>query len=83
MSMLLSLIPIEWLLGALGMFGVGIVAYFKGRNANSEKLAEARRNMAAAKEHLEMNREATAIERQVAAMAEADARKEAMKWAKR
>lgn len=80
---LLSLIPSGWLLGALGMFGVGIVAYFKGRNANSEKLAEARRNMAAAKEHLEMNREATAIERQIAGMSDDEAKQEAMKWARK
>lgn len=43
MSMLLSLIPIDWLLGALGMIGIGIAAYFKGRNSgvDTEKAKQA------------------------------------------
>lgn len=81
MSMLLSLIPIEWLLGALGVFVVGIGAYFKGRNAG--KLADARKDVEAAKDRLEMNREATAIERQVAGMSDDEARQEAMEWARK
>lgn len=82
MTWLLSIIPGEWLLAGF-VFVVGTAtAYFKGRNANAEQLAEARRNMAAAKDRLEMNREATAIERQIAGMSDDEAKEEAMKWAK-
>lgn len=36
MSMLLSLIPMEWLLGAIGAAGILIAAYFKGRSAGKQ-----------------------------------------------
>lgn len=67
---------------ALAAFGV---VYLRGRSDAKAKadLAAARRDAAAHEERLEMHREATEIERKVSGHTDDEARKEAMKWAKR
>lgn len=73
----------------IAAFGAAIAAfaavYLRGRSDAKAKadLANARRDAAAREERLEMHREATEIERKVAGQTEDEARKEAMKWAKR
>ncbi len=55
-------------------------AYLKGKSAGD--LRQAKRDTAAKEERLEMGREATKAEIDAASMSDADALKEAMKWAK-
>ncbi|MCF6118546.1 hypothetical protein L2449_16840 [Mesorhizobium muleiense] len=63
----------------------GISLYVAGgvNRAKKEAAKQAARNMAAAEDRLEMDREATAAERQAAGMTDAEAREVATKWAER
>jgi len=73
-------------LAAIGaVFGALATAYLKGRGegAAKEKAKTAQRTIAAKDEQLEMHREATKAERDAAALSEAKAREEALRWAKR
>lgn len=81
MTWILSFIPFEWLLalGAAAVLTIG--AYFKGKGAS--KLADAKKQVEAANDRLEMHREATDIEKRVAGMSDEEARAEAAKWARR
>lgn len=63
--------------GALGLAAL-VTAYARGRSG--EKARQAGRDLAAAQDRLEMNREATAIERRAAGMTDDQARKEAAPW---
>ena len=49
---------------------------------NAEHSRQTKEKLAAVEERLEMNREATEIERRVTGMSDGEARKEAMRWAK-
>ncbi|MGO4562307.1 hypothetical protein [Rhizobiales bacterium 3FA27D7] len=49
---------------------------------NAERSRQTKEKLAAVEERLEMNREATEIERRVTGMSDGEARKEAMRWAK-
>ncbi|RWI22888.1 MAG: hypothetical protein EOQ92_18410 [Mesorhizobium sp.] len=62
----------------------GISLYVAGgvNRAKKEAAKQAARNMAAAEDRLEMDREATAAERHAAGMTDAEAREVATKWAK-
>jgi outer membrane murein-binding lipoprotein Lpp len=74
-----------YLLAGIGALAAVFGIYTKGRSDAKAK-AEAKilkRTIAAKDEQLEMHREATAAERQAAAMTEANARREAEKWARR
>ncbi|TIP06661.1 MAG: hypothetical protein E5X72_00155 [Mesorhizobium sp.] len=63
-----------------GLVGLGAIAtaYFKGKS--SEKAKQAARDLAAAQERFEMNREATDVERETVGMTDDQARKEAAPW---
>lgn len=50
---------------------------------NAERARQAREKLAAAEDRLEMHREATTAEQRAAGMRDDEARKEAMRWAKR
>ncbi len=50
---------------------------------NSERARQAKEKVAAAEDRLEMDREATEIERRVTGMSDDEARKEADRWARR
>lgn len=63
--------------------GVGLYVAGGIRRAEKDKAQQAAQDLAAAEDRLEMNREATAAERQATAMTDAQARAEAIKWAKR
>jgi len=74
-----------YLIGLLALVGGAVVAYFKGRGDGAAK-AEAtalKKDVAARDDLLEMHREATQAERDVAALNDKKAREEAMLWAKR
>lgn len=65
-----------------------VVAVFGGwklrqSGVNAERARQAREKLAAAEDRLEMHSEATTAERWAAGMSEDEARKEAMRWAKR
>lgn len=87
MELLLSLVT-----GGNGIF-VGIAAviaaiagaWLKGRSSGvkSERAKQTAGKLAAAEDRLEMDREATDIERLAAGMTDEQARDEAMKWSKR
>ncbi|WP_027036512.1 hypothetical protein [Mesorhizobium ciceri] len=64
--------------GGVSLFVAGGI-----RRAKQDKAKQAARDLAAAQDSLEMNREATAAERQAAGMTDDQARAEATKWAKR
>lgn len=63
---------------------VAIVGGWKLRQSgvNAERARQAKEKLAAAADRLEMDREATAIERRVSGMTEDEARKEAERWAR-
>ncbi|RWB05478.1 MAG: hypothetical protein EOQ39_22355 [Mesorhizobium sp.] len=63
--------------GGVSLFVAGGI-----RRANKDIAKQAARDLAAAQDSLEMNREATAAERQAAGMTDDQARSEATKWAK-
>ncbi|QAZ46157.1 hypothetical protein [Mesorhizobium sp. Pch-S] len=50
---------------------------------NAERARQAKEKVAAAEDRLEMDREATDIERRVTGMTDEEARKEATRWARR
>lgn len=62
-----------------------VAAYFKiGSDAKAkERIKAAKREIAAKEEQLEMYREATKAERDAAALSDATAREEALRWARR
>ncbi|RWN31744.1 hypothetical protein [Mesorhizobium sp.] len=64
--------------GGLGLYVAGGI-----NRAKKEAAKQAAGKLAAAEDRLEMDREATAAERQAAGMTDDAARKEAEKWAKR
>lgn len=66
------------------IFGI-IGAFLRGKSSGkaTERAKQTERDKAALGEQIEMNREATQIERETAAQTEADARAEANRWAKR
>lgn len=66
------------LVGGLGMYIAGGIS-----RAKKEAAKQAEKDLAAAQDRLEMDREATAAERQAAGMTDDAARKEAEKWARR
>lgn len=68
------------LAGVMALAGLW-TAYRKG--SAREKAKQAAKELAAAQDRLEMDREATAAERQAAGMTDDQARAEATKWAKR
>lgn len=47
---------------------------------NTERARQTKEKLAAAEDRLEMDREATAIERRASGMTDEEARKEAMRW---
>lgn len=65
--------------------GAALIAFWRvyAMGQNSVKAKQAKKELAAAKDRLEMDREATAAERQATGMTDDAARKEAEKWAKR
>lgn len=65
------------LVGGLGLYVAGGI-----NRAKKEAAKQAGKNLAAAQDRLEMDREATAAERQAAGMTDAEARAEAAKWAR-
>ncbi|TIN08561.1 MAG: hypothetical protein E5X38_30365 [Mesorhizobium sp.] len=69
-----------WPYLAAGLVGLAaiVTAYFKGKS--NEKAKQAARDLAAAQERVEMNREATDIERQTVGLTDDQARKEAAPW---
>lgn len=69
---------------AAAAFWAGI-AYLKGRGDGKAKAENKslKRDVAARDEQLEMHREADAFEREVAAMTDEQARKEAKRWERR
>jgi len=86
MEALVSLIAGNGLIAGLVAALVGAVAlYVKGRRDGSAK-AESKSlkdKLASKEEQLEMHREASAAEREAAALTDAEAHKEALKWARR
>lgn len=63
-----------------GVLAVLAAAYAKGRS--DQKSSQTKDKLAAAEDLLEMDREATAAEREAGALSDAEARREAEKWAK-
>jgi outer membrane murein-binding lipoprotein Lpp len=65
--------------------GAALLAFWRvyAMGQNSVKAKQAKKELAAAKDRLEMDREATVAERNAAGMTDAEARAEAEKWAKR
>ncbi|WP_144223593.1 hypothetical protein [Mesorhizobium amorphae] len=63
---------------------VAIIGGWKLRQSgvNAERARQAKKDIAAAEDRLEMDREATAIERRVSGMTDNEARKEADRWAR-
>ena len=74
-----------YLLAGVGALAAVFGVYTKGRSDAKAKAESAilKRTIAAKEEQLEMHREATAAERQAAAMTEENARREAERWARR
>ena len=64
---------------------VAVVGGWKLRQSgvDAERTRQAKKDIAAAEDRLEMDREATDIERRVTSMSDAEARKEASRWVKR
>lgn len=62
-----------------------ILAGWKLRQSgiDAERARRTEEKLAIAEDRLEMDREATTIERQVSAMSDDEARKEAMRWSRR
>ncbi len=73
-----------YMAGAIAAVGAVVVAYFRGSRDRAKRDAarQAKADKAAADDRLEMHREATAEELKQSAKTDADALKEAMKWAK-
>lgn len=72
------------LIAALGALGTVIgLGYGNLRGAKRERDKQAGKDLAAANDRLEMNREATDIERQTAGMTDDQARKEAASWVRK
>lgn len=67
--------------GVVGSIGIYIAGGIN--RAKKDRAQQAAKELAAAQDRLEMDREATAAERNAAGMTDADARAEAEKWAKR
>lgn len=86
-ALLLSALSALWPYLVAAGVGAGalVLAYLKGDSARAakEKAKTAQRTIAAKDEQLEMHREATKAERDAAALSEAKAREEALRWAKR
>lgn len=82
-TILLGLIAQFWpvIVGALGFFGAMVFARRSGVKSERDKAARAK--LKAAQDRLEMDREATDAEREAARLSDEEARKEALKWAKR
>ena len=74
----------KFLVGAIGMIVTGIGLYAKGvlTGAKKERAKTMAKDLKAAEDRLEMDREATAAERQAAGMTDDEARAEALKWAR-
>jgi len=86
MDALLSLLTGNGLIAGLVAALVGAVAlYIKGRSDGAAKAENKslKDQVASKDEQLEMHREANAAEREAAGMSDDEARKEAMKWARR
>lgn len=85
--MISALISTLWpyLLGGLAALAGAAGLYLKGRGdgAARAETGSLKKTIAAKDEQLEMHREATKAERDAAALSEAKAREEAMKWARR
>jgi hypothetical protein len=62
-----------------------VAAYVKGRGDGKAKATEAelKRDVSSLEDQLEMHREATQIERDIASMTDDEAKAEAQKWVKR
>lgn len=73
-----------YIAGAIGAVVAVVAAYFKGSRDRAKRDAaqRAKEDKAAADDRLEMHREATAEELKQAGKTDAQAREEAMKWAK-
>lgn len=73
-----------YIAGLVAAGGAVVVAYFKGSRDRAKRDAtrRAKEDKAAADDRLEMHREATAEELKQAGKTDAQAREEAMKWAK-
>jgi outer membrane murein-binding lipoprotein Lpp len=67
--------------GIIGALGFGFQQRLAG--ARAERNRQATKDLAAAQDRVEMNREATDIERQTAGMTDDQARKEAAPWVRR
>lgn len=61
----------------------GFLAWVRNTGVKAERAKQARKELAAAQDRLEMDREATEAERQAAGMTDEEASKEALKWARR
>ncbi|MEI5680512.1 MULTISPECIES: hypothetical protein [unclassified Mesorhizobium] len=74
-----------YLIGGGAVFLLWLITILKAVlwGAGREREKQAGDKLAAAEERLEMDREATAAERQAAGMSDDEARKEAMRWAER
>jgi outer membrane murein-binding lipoprotein Lpp len=88
MTEILSLLAAKatpYIIGGGAILAAFVATYVKGRlsGAKLERQKQAAGNLAAAEDRLEMDREATAAERNAAGMTDDEARAEAMKWAKR
>lgn len=85
LSAILGLLQSPTLLAIGGGFIAVLVAFFKGRvsGAQKERAKQDRARIEALGDRLEMDRESTAAERQAAGMSDEEARKEALKWARR
>jgi len=86
MEALVSLLTGNSLIAGLLAALVGAVAlYFKGRRDGAAKAENKslKDQVTSKEEQLEMHREANAAEREAAGMSDDEARKEAMKWARR
>ena len=85
--MISALFSRVWLYLAAAGAGIAalVAAYLKIRSdaAAKERAKAAQRTIAAKDEQLEMHREATKAERDAAALSEAKAREEALRWARR
>lgn len=70
-----------WIVGAVAAAFAGWKLRQSGVNA--ERARQIQKEITAAEDRLEMDREATDIERRVTGMTDAEARKEAERWIKR
>ncbi|MER9678698.1 hypothetical protein NKJ23_05095 [Mesorhizobium sp. M0184] len=85
LSILSAILGNKVVMTVLAAVGGGIGLYVAGgiNRAKKEAVKQAEAKVAAAEDRLEMRREAAAEERKAAGMADAAARAEAAKWAKR